>query len=153
VEAGHRFASARQYWLIGLAIGVYGLGAAAARHVAPLLQLPSICMFRLATGVPCPGCGSTRAGLALLQGHLGEALRQNPLTASLMVLAALYAVAWLVARGFGRRWRPRLGIPGRGWGLALVLVVIALNWAYLITASPSRVGTRPAVWARLHPPG
>jgi len=41
-------------------------------------------------GILCPGCGTTRALAALLHGHLGEALRLNPLTS----LAIPFAFLW-----------------------------------------------------------
>lgn len=39
----------------------------------------SPCPFRLATGLPCPACGSTRAVAAILRGDFAEALRLNPI--------------------------------------------------------------------------
>ncbi len=52
-----------------------------------------LCPFRAATGVPCPGCGMTRAFLLLSQLRLGEAMAVNPLAP---FLAA--AMAWRLAR-------------------------------------------------------
>lgn len=40
----------------------------------------------------CPGCGTTRALAALLQGNIREALRLNPLTTLLLLPAAIYAI-------------------------------------------------------------
>ena len=37
------------------------------------------CMFRSLTGFPCPGCGTTRACLAFLQGHVVDAFYFHPL--------------------------------------------------------------------------
>ncbi|NUP10928.1 MAG: DUF2752 domain-containing protein [Polyangiaceae bacterium] len=37
-----------------------------------------MCPFAAATGVPCPGCGLTRASVAALSGHLGTALALQP---------------------------------------------------------------------------
>lgn len=39
----------------------------------------SICAFYNITGVPCPGCGMTRAFKHLFQGHIAEAFRYHPL--------------------------------------------------------------------------
>ena len=37
------------------------------------------CLFHLVTGAYCPGCGGTRALLALLHGRLADSIRLNPL--------------------------------------------------------------------------
>jgi len=38
-----------------------------------------VCMFRLLTGLTCPGCGTTRAMHQLLHGHFQSAFMLNPL--------------------------------------------------------------------------
>lgn len=38
-----------------------------------------VCLFRLLTGLQCPGCGSTRAMHQLLHGHVVAAFMLNPL--------------------------------------------------------------------------
>ena len=50
-----------------------GLSAAA------LLLLDAGCPIRHITGIPCPGCGMTRACLAALRLDFGEAFRMHPL--------------------------------------------------------------------------
>jgi Protein of unknown function (DUF2752) len=47
----------------------------------------AVCPTAAFIGVPCPGCGLTRATLALLHGQLGAALHFHPLV---LVLAPLY---------------------------------------------------------------
>ena len=48
--------------------------------VGLLLYLSDIgCVFRAVTGVPCPGCGMTRAWLALLRGDVASAIAYHPL--------------------------------------------------------------------------
>jgi len=48
------------------------------------------CLFHLATGLHCPGCGGTRAAHLLLHGDLLGALRQNVFFVAVLPLAALY---------------------------------------------------------------
>ena len=64
-----------------------------------------LCLFHELTGLYCPGCGSGRAALALLHGHLWEALRHNPL---LFLLGVPCGV--LLAREYLRFVFPGLGL-------------------------------------------
>ena len=47
-----------------------------------------MCPTALFFGIPCPGCGLTRATLALLRGDVGAALHFHPLVFVLTPLAA-----------------------------------------------------------------
>jgi hypothetical protein len=53
------------------------------------------CMWRVATGLLCPGCGSARAIHAVMHGHVNVALQANPLAVAAMPLAAADIVQWL----------------------------------------------------------
>jgi Protein of unknown function (DUF2752) len=37
------------------------------------VKLPAFCLFKAATGIPCPGCGVTRSIVALLHGDFSHA--------------------------------------------------------------------------------
>jgi hypothetical protein len=78
-----------------LAVGAYLLAAA---HVP--------CGFARIFHVPCPGCGSTRAMLALASGDLAGLVRYNPLApfmTLLVVALAGQALASVLATGTFRR--------------------------------------------------
>ena len=60
------------------------------RDPSVLTTFPPPCIFRKATGIYCPGCGSTRALRALFGGDFFAALRYNPF--SISVLFALPAL-------------------------------------------------------------
>lgn len=59
--------------------------------------------------IQCPGCGTTRAFAALLQGHILEALHLNALTTLLALPAAIYAL--LCYRRFFQRKPFHLSYP------------------------------------------
>ena len=59
-----------------------------------LAHLPP-CPIHQAFGILCPGCGGTRALLALLHGDLPAAWHLNPLLLSLTPLLVVYAIQTL----------------------------------------------------------
>jgi hypothetical protein len=79
---------------------------------AVALDVP-LCPFAILTHHPCPGCGLTRGSLALLHGHLGDALRFHPLVPVVAPLVAL-VFAWN-ALSYVRdgRWSAAEGAQGR----------------------------------------
>ena len=48
------------------------------------------CPFRALTGYLCPGCGMTRAGVAILGGDFAKAWQYNPLSLTLLPVFSLY---------------------------------------------------------------
>jgi hypothetical protein len=92
-----------------------GLIAAAALWPLSPVHPPIACPLLSATGVPCPMCGMTRAGVSLARGRVGDALAFNP---GIVVIVALLATAlvrpdlilkikppvWLLVVGFGALW-------------------------------------------------
>ena len=88
--------------------------------VAPLLGAVasevSVCPAAALAHVPCPGCGLTRAGLALLAGDLTAAMALNPLAPIVVPLlggAAAYAALRYLARG---------RVDASRWGAGVILV-------------------------------
>jgi hypothetical protein len=62
---------------------------------------PTLCPVALLTGTPCPGCGMTRAIVALARGDLRASWTAHPL-AGLVVAEAAVAVWSGVSRRLGR---------------------------------------------------
>jgi hypothetical protein len=114
---------------------VLAAGALSAVALAPVLpvlaRLAPACPFHALTGVPCPGCGTTRAALAFFRGDVAAALAWNPLAATALaagVLGGLLAPLWVALGGPLPGLAPVLPARTR---LALV-ALLALNWAYLV---------------------
>lgn len=58
----------------------------------------TICPLKLSTGLPCAGCGGTRATLLLLHGHWADAVMANPLALLLLMVAVPGAMLFLYDR-------------------------------------------------------
>lgn len=112
-------------------LGLLGLLVAWA---VPLDRLGWFCPFHRLTGLPCVACGGTRAVVAFAHGRVLEALTLNPLVTFGLAAFVLYCVYAVVALGSGLRFRPVLAGSRATVARVLVLVVLSLNWAYLIAA-------------------
>lgn len=94
-----------------------------------------ICPTAAVLGIPCPGCGLTRATLALLHGDLRGALRFHPLV---LVIAPLYIgvivqaiVSYVRVDRPARRQNPRPWLATRAASYAggALLVLILGVWS------------------------
>lgn len=116
--------SRRSAWLWALA-GLAGLAAAAVLRVWVPGSGPetSFCFSRRVLGLPCPGCGLTRAFAHLAKGEWSAALALHPLAP---VLAAEIVLVWLA---WGR-WVSRglRGLPAAppAWLTPVVLGHVAV---------------------------
>jgi hypothetical protein len=122
----------------GLA-GALGLAAAAALHfwVPPTDPRYIVCLFRRVTGLPCPGCGMTRAFAHLAKGEWRAAVHDHPLAP---LLAAEVGMAWLVWGGIAAglvRWPRRLVRTDR---------VVLANAAVLVAVWLVRLATGTLPW-------
>ncbi len=140
-------------WTVPLGCGLVWLALVGVfEWLRPAGSDVTLCLFRNATGLPCPTCGTTRAVLAAADGRVLDAALFNPF----VVIAAIVGGVWLVVtfgcRGlaqFGRcataqtRRMNSAGRTGASAGrrpygaLKIVLGAVAAllfvaNWGYLI---------------------
>lgn len=87
------------------------------------------CPFKLATGIPCPGCGMGRATLALAHGDIMSSLHCNLLCIP-FTIAIWTVVVWMIADLLRQRetiyplLTRRAGAPLT----AFLVIIISLNW-------------------------
>ncbi len=98
---------------LGIFFGVSGFAALCILFVRKTGGIP--CPFFLISGLHCPGCGTTRAILSLLELDIPAALGYNAFAAILLPLIAIYAVCSLVlyvrcGRAVRVRYRLLLGV-------------------------------------------
>lgn len=82
------------------------------------------------TGIPCAGCGGTRALHEIRAGNIWDAFLLNPgvvLSIAVLAVVNIYALAVLLFRI--EPWRPNF--PRWRWW---VFSALLLNWAYLLWA-------------------
>ena len=122
-------------WLVGPLVTLVAVIAllAAARFYDRLPAHPPGCGFRTLTGLPCLGCGGTRAARALAAGRLGESIRFNPG----VVLGVATTIAWTAAGS--ARFLRRVPLPKPSEqnrrirrNAVLAAVLLLLNWIYLV---------------------
>lgn len=87
------------------------------------------CLFYEITGIKCPGCGNTRAALALLRFDLKASFRYNLLFAlEMLYLARVYVICaknFINNKGFKYYVRPR--IIDIGFFVLLILWTVIRN--------------------------
>lgn len=111
-----------------------GLGPALVVAVIGLLAVSGAldglwgCPFKRVTGIPCPGCGMTRAVRFLLHGDVASATAMHPLVWLFVPLGVAFAA--LEVRGYVRE---------RVWGTAL-----RPRWARVVAAGA--LGALVVVW-------
>src|SRR5690606_15700295 len=100
-------------------------------------NIPTTCLVKLTTGVPCPACGTTRSLLSILSGHLAEALWINPLgflAAGVLALLPFWLL-WDALSGkhsaFVMYRRAEFFIQKPAIAIVLVLLVLS-NWIWNI---------------------
>lgn len=100
-------------------------------HVALVsLSLPSWeCPFFRLTGVPCPGCGLSRAVLLLLKGNVGAAVRYHAFAPIFVLAFIALLLSILLPKSIIQPAIARAELTERKTGLtALILAGLILYW-------------------------
>jgi len=78
--------------------------------------LGTSCLFASTVGLPCPGCGSTRALIMLFRNNPAGSFFYNPMLIPFAVVMAVYAAAWASGEDMPR-WANRMVA---GFGVLLI---------------------------------
>lgn len=107
---------------------IIGLGALFYLSYQPLralIPMPPCPLYGL-TGILCPGCGSTRALITLLNGDLAAAWRFNPMMVVFLPVLLWGAVSqiWIAATG---KTLSRIALPAvTGWFILVILILYGI---------------------------
>lgn len=141
--------------LLGHSLLCRGLVASiAVLGLASLLGLPLFpCFFALHTGLPCPGCGMTRAISALLQGQWQTALRLHPLAPAWLLLGGLMTLCAITPARSRQRIVRAVHTVERRTLFATLIVTATLVYGLLRISGQiaDHTSTKPPVWLRLRP--
>jgi hypothetical protein len=120
----------------------------------------SLCAFRNLTGLPCPGCGMTRAFHLLVHGRIPEALQMNPISVILFVSAAIElvnSVVGAVRKGrplfFWTRWFETRSGQVLSYSLIILLFLFGgarIGWILWTAQSAQDVFADSVIWNLLH---
>ena len=107
-------------------LGGGAAGVTAASVVPGLIRFVPRCPVHAMTGLDCPGCGATRAVLALTRGDLSAAVGHNVLFVAALPLLALAWTAWYRSRRSGHPW------PGWLRSRAALIAGVTLALAFAV---------------------
>lgn len=85
------------------------------------------CSLRKISGLPCPGCGGTRAFYHFFRGELTESIRLNPIVVYGMGAYLHFMCLFAYRKHTGRNWEKEIPIQYYLYGAAVVLL---LQWIF-----------------------
>lgn len=101
-----------------------GIGIPYAAFVS-LTGLGIPCMFKLWTGIPCPGCGTSHMFLAALGGDMAEAFMCNP-------AAFISVIAWMIISILAFAGRPAFVREGKFISACIYITLVLYIGVWLV---------------------
>lgn len=121
------------YWLsillIPVILSIYGITYFAAESFG--LTFLRVCSMRTLFGIPCPGCGGTRAIVCLFTGRVFSAIYYN----AFVVYAVVLYLIFFITQTLERLTKGKIiGLRFRNfyWQLALVILVLQYIAKFII---------------------
>ena len=91
------------------------------------------CLWKLVTGIPCPGCGLTRAFIYLTQFRFLEAVRMNILFLPLVIGMAAYLICALADLFYDKYAVDKFNvIMNNRWVITISIILMGFSWYYNI---------------------
>ena len=100
------------------------------------LHLPTMCPFRLVTGLPCPSCGLTHAACALAHGQIRQAERFNFAAVPLALLAAAACIGLVIEFTTNRSCLTPIWLRCHGPLTLLIIALLATAWVFHFVPGP-----------------
>ncbi|MCM1569521.1 MAG: DUF2752 domain-containing protein [Roseburia sp.] len=123
---GRKATLEKQLYHIGLISLVAGIVSIYLYFKVFLVYLPTFpCAFYSLFGLYCPGCGGTRAVLALLQGHFLQSLWYHPLVLYVFVMYGGFMLSHTLEKC---RVLHICGWRFHNWYLYTAVVIVFINW-------------------------
>lgn len=94
---------------------------------------PVLCFFRLATGQPCPFCGTTRSVASASLGNFEQAFSENALGLTFSMALATVFVSPKLGKFISSRFEQAQKNLGRFWFISLITFLFALTWVWNLT--------------------
>jgi hypothetical protein len=117
---------------VGLAYTIIGiLGVAIARFYPMAINLVPPCLFHYLTGIPCPACGATRAGLSLSHLRFSNAFSSNPFFCCFFIGLALWGINTAIGLVFRKNLSLVLSNKEQAVLRAIIVVLFFSSWIYL----------------------
>lgn len=91
--------------------------------------LPSVCIFRSVTGIPCPGCGLVRSMVSAMHGGVAKSMEYHRLgfiVLAYVFLQFTYRGGVLISSRFQKRIAPFEPILNKG--IIFLAALFVLNW-------------------------
>lgn len=87
--------------------------------------IPLFCPFKALTGIPCPGCGMTRAILSITKGDFQGAFGYNPFSFFLLFMVVISIVPGMQAEKL-----PSIAPVVMNYFFIVVLVAVIFYWFF-----------------------